>query len=96
LKALRAFVEEIRYKNADIPLYLYGETRTSRHIPNDILRELHGFIHMFEDTPEFVARHIIREAKAYLDGLSPPFFARWCITRKMVRTLGTALAIQVV
>ncbi|MFI4939831.1 MAG: Orn/Lys/Arg decarboxylase N-terminal domain-containing protein [Burkholderiales bacterium] len=74
LRSLRAFVEEIRYKNADIPIYLYGETRTSRHIPNDILRELHGFIHMFEDTPEFVARHIIREAKAYLDGLSPPFF----------------------
>ena len=74
LTSLRAFVEEIRYKNSDIPIYLYGETRTSRHIPNDILRELHGFIHMFEDTPEFVARHIIREAKAYLDGLAPPFF----------------------
>jgi ornithine decarboxylase/lysine decarboxylase/arginine decarboxylase len=29
---------------------------------------------MFEDTPEFVARHIIREAKSYLDGLAPPFF----------------------
>ena len=42
--------------------------------PNDILRELHGFIHMFEDTPEFVARHIIRETKAYLDSLAPPFF----------------------
>jgi len=74
LKSVRAFVEEIRYKNADIPIYLYGETRTSRHIPNEILRELHGFIHMFEDTPEFVARHIIREAKSYLDGLAPPFF----------------------
>ncbi len=74
LKSLRAFVEEIRYKNSDIPIYIYGETRTSRHIPNDILRELHGFIHMFEDTPEFVARHIIREAKSYLDGLAPPFF----------------------
>ncbi|WP_039784477.1 arginine/lysine/ornithine decarboxylase [Herbaspirillum huttiense] len=74
LKALRAFVSEIRHKNADIPIYLYGETRTSRHIPNDVLRELHGFIHMFEDTPEFVARHIIREAKSYLDGLAPPFF----------------------
>ena len=71
---LRAFIEEIRFKNADIPIYIYGETRTSRHIPNDILKELHGFIHMFEDTPEFVARHIIREAKAYLDGLLPPFF----------------------
>ncbi len=74
LKTLRAFVTEIRHKNADIPIYLYGETRTSRHIPNDILRELHGFIHMHEDTPEFVARHIIREAKSYLDSLAPPFF----------------------
>ncbi len=74
LKSLRAFVEEIRFKNADIPIFLYGETRTSRHIPNDILRELHGFIHMHEDTPEFVARHITREAKAYMDTLAPPFF----------------------
>src|SRR5246500_1845216 len=72
--ALRAFVTEVRRRNADIPIFLYGETRTSRHLPNDILRELHGFIHMFEDTPEFVARHIIREAKSYLDGLAPPFF----------------------
>jgi arginine/lysine/ornithine decarboxylase len=29
---------------------------------------------MFEDTPEFVARHIIREAKSYLEGVQPPFF----------------------
>ncbi|RYG53722.1 lysine decarboxylase, partial [bacterium] len=56
-------------------IYIYGETRTSRHIPNDILRELHGFIHMHEDTPEFVARHIIREAKSYLDAIAPPFFS---------------------
>jgi len=74
LRSLRAFIREIRFKNADIPIFIYGETRTSRHIPNDVLRELHGFIHMFEDTPEFVARHIIREAKSYLDGLAPPFF----------------------
>jgi arginine decarboxylase len=72
--SLRKFIQEIRAKNTEIPIYLYGETRTSQHIPNDILRELHGFIHMFEDTPEFVARHIIREANSYLDGVAPPFF----------------------
>jgi arginine decarboxylase len=71
---LRDFVAEIRWRNTDIPIFLYGETRTSRHIPNDVLRELHGFIHMFEDTPEFVARYIVREARAYLDSLAPPFF----------------------
>ena len=71
---LRAFVAEIRCRNAEIPIFLHGETRTSRHIPNDILRELHGFIHMYEDTPEFIARNVVREARSYLDSLPPPFF----------------------
>ncbi len=71
---LRHFIAEVRRKNLDVPIYVYGETKTSRHLPNDILRELHGFIHMFEDTPEFVARHIIREARSYLEGVQPPFF----------------------
>ncbi|MDO9166531.1 MAG: arginine/lysine/ornithine decarboxylase [Rhodoferax sp.] len=71
---LRHFIEEVRRKNLEVPIYVYGETKTSHHLPNDILRELHGFIHMFEDTPEFVARHIIREAKSYLEGVQPPFF----------------------
>ena len=74
IEQLRKFVAEIRHRNEEIPIFLHGETRTSRHIPNDVLRELHGFIHMNEDTPEFVARLIIREAKAYLDSLPPPFF----------------------
>ncbi len=74
LASLRAFVEEIRRRNAEIPVFLHGETRTSRHIPNDILRQLNGFIHMNEDTPEFVARVILREARTYLDSLAPPFF----------------------
>ena len=71
---LRSFVDEIRYRNEEIPIFLHGETRTSRHIPNEILRELNGFIHMYEDTPEFVARYILREARTYLDSLPPPFF----------------------
>ncbi len=71
---LRQFIQEVRRKNADVPIYIYGETKTSRHLPNDILRELHGFLHAFEDTPEFVAKHITREAKSYLEGIQPPFF----------------------
>ncbi|AKH69186.1 arginine/lysine/ornithine decarboxylase [Spongiibacter sp. IMCC21906] len=74
LAAIGEFMRAVRQRNNDIPVFLYGETRTSSHIPNEILRELHGFIHMFEDTPEFVARHIIREANKYLDSLAPPFF----------------------
>ena len=72
--SLRSFIGEVRRKNTEVPIYVHGETKTSRHLPNDILRELHGFIHMFEDTPEFVAKHIIREAKSYLESVQPPFF----------------------
>ncbi len=74
VEQLSNFVKEIRFRNENIPIYLYGETRTSRHIPNDVLKELDGFIHMFEDTAEFIARNIIREAKAYVNSLPPPFF----------------------
>ncbi|MCD6078177.1 MAG: arginine/lysine/ornithine decarboxylase-like protein [Ramlibacter sp.] len=72
--SLRSFISEVRRKNPDVPIYVYGETKTSQHLPNDILRELHGFIHMYEDTPEFMARHILREARSYLEGIQPPFF----------------------
>lgn len=74
LAEIKDFVMEIRRKNENIPIFLHGETRTSRHIPNEILRELHGFIHMYEDTPEFIAKNIKRETQAYLDSLPPPFF----------------------
>jgi arginine decarboxylase len=74
IQELRKFILETRRRNADVPIFLFGETRTSQHIPNEILKELHGFIHMFEDTPEFVARYIIREATNYLNSLAPPFF----------------------
>ena len=89
---LRAFIEEIRFKNAEIPIYLYGETRTSRHIPNDVLRELHGFIHMFEDTPEFVARHIIRETGPTWTRSPRRSSARWSTMRRTARIHGTARA----
>ena len=71
---LRKFILETRRRNADVPIFLFGETRTSQHLPNEILKELHGFIHMFEDTPDFVARTIIREARQYLNAVAPPFF----------------------
>lgn len=71
---LRQFIEDLRSRNTELPLFLYGETKTSKHLPNDILKELHGFIHMYEDTPEFVAKQVIREARDYIEAIAPPFF----------------------
>ena len=65
LANLRAFVEEIRFRNTEIPVFLHGETRTSRRRPcrTTSCGKLNGFIHMNEDTPEFVdALHRARGA----------------------------------
>ena len=67
-------INSIRKSNAELPIFLLGETKTSEHLPNSILSELHGFIHRDEDTPDFVAKLIARESKTYLESLTPPFF----------------------
>jgi arginine decarboxylase len=74
IENLRTLIRDLRSRNEEIPIFLYSETRTSEHVPNEILIELHGFIHMHEDTPEFVAKQVVREAKAYLERVAPPFF----------------------
>ena len=63
IEDLRAMVHSIRARNLDIPIFLYGRTHTSRDLPTDVLREMHGFMNMFEDTNEFMARRVLREAK---------------------------------
>ncbi len=68
---------------------------TARRAPRATSRttscaQLHGFIHMFEDTPEFVARYIVREARPTSTAWRRRSSARWCTTRTTARTRGTA------
>ena len=74
LAKLREFVDEIRFRNAEIPdVSVRRDAHVAPH-PQRHPAHLNGFIHMNEDTPEFVARYILREARSYLDSLAPPFF----------------------
>lgn len=92
IKNLRMFIGELRFRNADIPIYLYGETRTSEHIPNDILRELHGFIHMFEDTPNLWRATSSAKRAATWIRCRRRSSASWSSMRKTARIPGTARA----
>ncbi|WP_282828693.1 arginine/lysine/ornithine decarboxylase [Gulosibacter sediminis] len=71
---LREFVRAIRAVNAELPLFLFGEQLTARQLPTEVLREIEGVINAYEDTPEFVARTLQREATRYVERLAPPFF----------------------
>lgn len=71
---LRALVRSIREQSSEIPVFLYGEQLTARSLPPEVLSEIEGVINAYEDTPEFVARVIHREASRYMERLAPPFF----------------------
>lgn len=68
-------VDAIRERNENLPIFLFGERLTARVIPSEVLRNVHGFINAYEDTSEFVARSIAREASHYVSQLAPPFFS---------------------
>jgi len=67
-------IQKIRTKNTEVPIYLLNESRQLENVSYEILKDIQGVIHLHEDTPEFVARNIIREAKSYLESVAPPFF----------------------
>lgn len=71
---LRALIASIREQNSEIPVFLYGERLTARSLPTEVLSEIEGVVNAHEDTPEFVARVVHREAKRYVERLAPPFF----------------------
>jgi arginine decarboxylase len=74
LQTLTAFVGGVREQNRELPIYLFGRQLTARQLPSAVLSEIEGVINAHEDTPEFVARTIMREASRYVQQLSPPFF----------------------
>jgi arginine decarboxylase len=63
-----------RRRNDRLPIFLFGDERTAEKVPASVLKHANAFMHMFEDSPEFLARAIARAADLYLERLPPPMF----------------------
>lgn len=63
-----------RRRNARLPIFLFGDSRTAERVPASIMKHANAFMHLFEDSPEFMARAIARSAHRYLESLPPPMF----------------------
>ncbi|WP_449284292.1 Orn/Lys/Arg family decarboxylase [Lysobacter cavernae] len=71
---LFAFLQEQSARRANLPVFLYGERRTIEQVPSKLLKFVHGYIFLFEDTKSFIARQVMRAADEYMQQLLPPFF----------------------
>src|SRR6478609_8614529 len=63
-----------RRRNDRLPIFLFGDERTAEMVPASVLKHANAFMHLFEDSPEFIARVIVRAANLYLERLPPPMF----------------------
>lgn len=73
-KLLEEMLAAKRARNDRLPIFLFGDERTAETVPATILKHANAFMHLFEDSPEFLARVIARSAQSYLDRLPPPMF----------------------
>ncbi|MEM9424844.1 MAG: Orn/Lys/Arg decarboxylase N-terminal domain-containing protein, partial [Spirochaetota bacterium] len=73
-RLLDEIVAHIRHYNKDVPIFLYGKQKEYALLGEDVIRDTTGFIYYGEDTVEFTARYVSREARYYLKTGLPPFF----------------------
>ncbi len=67
-------IAHIRHYNEDVPIFLYGKQSEYNLLSEDVIRDTTGFIYYGEDTVEFTARYVSREARYYLKTCLPAFF----------------------
>ncbi|QIG47422.1 lysine decarboxylase [Nordella sp. HKS 07] len=63
-----------RARNEKLPIFLFGDTHTAANVPTSVLKHANAFMHLFEDSAEFLARAIVHAAEVYIERLPPPMF----------------------
>ena len=70
LQILRA----VRKRNKKIPIFLIADRTLVSELPLEVVRQVHEYIHLFGDTPAFIANRVDFAVERYHETLLPPYF----------------------
>jgi arginine decarboxylase len=70
LKILRA----VRRRNKKIPIFLIADRTLVSELPLEVVKQVHEYIHLFGDTPAFIANRVDFAVERYHAQLLPPYF----------------------
>lgn len=70
LQILRA----VRRRNKKIPIFLIADRTLVSELPLEVVRQVHEYIHLFGDTPAFIANRVDFAVERYHETLLPPYF----------------------
>ena len=70
-----ALIQAIRARGSErVPIFLLSDKAPGTDIPDDVMDEVQEFIHLYTDTPSFIAGRVKFAVKRYADDLLPPYF----------------------
>lgn len=67
-------IDYIRHRGLDAPVFIVTERHRLNDIGSDLLERVRGFIFPQEDTPDFIAKYVVRAYDEYIGSLKTPFF----------------------
>jgi arginine decarboxylase len=70
LKILRA----VRRRNKKVPIFLIADRTLVSELPLEVVKQVHEYIHLFGDTPAFIANRVDFAVVRYNEQLLPPYF----------------------
>ena len=70
LKIIRA----LRRRNKKVPIFLIADRTLVSELPLEVVKQVHEYIHLFGDTPAFIANRVDFAVARYDEQLLPPYF----------------------
>jgi arginine decarboxylase len=73
LAALK-IIREVRRRNKKVPIFLIADRTLVSELPLEVVKQVHEYIHLFGDTPAFIANRVDFAVERYNAQLLPPYF----------------------
>src|SRR5271154_4040829 len=67
-------IREVRHRNKKVPIFLIADRTLVSELPLEVIRQVHEYIHLFGDTPAFIASRVDFAVERYNEQLLPPYF----------------------
>jgi arginine decarboxylase len=72
--AALTIIRAVRHRNKKVPIFLIADRTLVSELPLEVVRQVHEYIHLFGDTPEFIASRVDFAVERYEAQLLPPYF----------------------
>ena len=73
-RAALRIIRAVRRRNKKVPIFLIADRTLVSELPLEVVKQVHEYIHLFGDTPQFIASRVDFAVERYEAQLLPPYF----------------------